>query len=1699
MIEGYKWYNVAEFKKIFEQQLDNVGNVRSGNKYLEGVVEMLLNQLIYNVEQQNLFLGTSAEFINSLDVIKRAKSISATGRQSMTEGTSRVAVIDDIKVKSIMYDAYTKMIHNNIISRGFGKDTKNYRALMDEALVEYSKINIADGQGWITENAWITRKLADGGYQDIKDMITTYKVKTKYGVKTKYKFKEGQDYRTTNIVPQTSKPFISDRTYDSTIKRMVKLQWKLSEAYLNKEDIKGTDLEIIDNYLDEIDADELVVKSAQKEGLTPLVSLSKGGLIENHSLLGEVNVVTYNNSARREQLQVPDHIIDAENKFAVQIRKHILSNINDSNLYWYNNEQIRGDKLIELYNNLIAQNIQESADKLLSRFVDANRTSIDKTAVSDLLIEQLTDRNTNEGAKAFIRYDEEAQDFAMPFTFTGNRKLIMSVLTSLFTKNINNQKFPGGHVVLVSDAFRGSFGQTPSYKGLSEFAKDKDIKDTTRLGHHTEIINGQETFVVECMLPAYSEKFFNKDGSLVDFAVIPDELKRIIGYRIPTSGKHSSMILKIVKFLPKSMGSNIIVADDIVAQMGSDFDVDSLFMMMPSFTKSKREVNVNEILELQLEAVTNEIYDRVPQFKEILDRLSENDLRNQILQGYARANENWETSQPIDKTIKQVIDKLNKENIALVHGFDSFEVNTIDSPIFTYDKLSEDNNTKDSRNNAILELMLAVLGNDAHALEKIRPALFLNSKNLVSELSKKVEGEENTEVNPVNPITQIKLRNKAINGKQVLPIAANWNTGLALLQTVRAKFVKVELTEEQKAKLEEENEEDKEVTPISSGIVRHYSPVDEVRFNSGLKVTDKGYSEAIDKSRKDLNKFLKNSYGEENVRYDDKTDKFIVDHVNIGWNNAVKGIFTFHNQYGQLYTDLVGEQVDNAADTLKGALIPNLNEYTFNVFSTIVATTGDLRYAAYFINQPSIRRLVIENKRKNGIFQKDTVGEIYSTGKVFETKLFELLVKNNLVNTKDDFVEKLLLSIKEHKNLRYKGGEDTTKFINIINAAITDYNTKFKEDKNFNKVNKTYDKKNISYLSLGELNDGIRMDKKAEDLGSMINHYLIQLSLLNTWQDYDEKARYVSDTIIASNSDKIGTSPSLEISRDLEDTIKKVSTYPIISDKDMEKRNIATAIYGANSVFPMLKAFYENSNMNATKYISPLFSTESKLFRQFVNQFKDNARHGSKSRRSYYVGKLENYMVQHLLYNHPTFNLDTDEQKRILGINLGENQLSTAMKIEYYKSAMGIKPNAVHILNSITGDFSDSGVRLNGIHKIIHNDIRNNVLIEQELQDSVLTMYFKGTTEQKDFIKELIQYSYLTTALSYGRGSFINLIPFLVLEDLGIPSYLRNVEREIQEQSNQLGNDKFEQTLIPNSIVDKFILGNTDLNWLVPTVSFAKNDKGYHTNWNLSKKDDTLSISKKNLGYELKVIKEAKYIKKYFEDDSNADSKEYYYIVYEKTGYEEEAKVWTYIPVGRYNFKTNTVEPFNNTTSIFEKNETITKVVNTPQTKTTSPTGTQSKLFNDTDVTSFKGDIQTNIISNLVVQGKATSTIRNANYHKEFYKGDGIYQMSNGVLVNIIFDGIANKKGNSITIKGANPKVLSLDEFGKNEGFDNWKGFLKDQKYSDNFISEAASRHYYTISVVDLTKLPTKLEGKISVEEWNKLTVADRNNKIKCL
>lgn len=186
-------------------------------------------------------------------------------------------------------------------------------------------------------------------------------------------------------------------------------------------------------------------------------------------------------------------------------------------------------------------------------------------------------------------------------------------LGAALSKSIVEVKFSGGKLVLQSAYGIKKYRSNIDSKGLLErelkykVKKDADGKETVMYA---------EAILPKGFLDADSERIIQHavDNGLPipDIFVTPD----LFGFRLPSSELHSAIPLKVVGFYD-SKGSNIIVVpEQVVPLHGSDYDVDSLFVLKREHLKGESTPygyfkNNNGLLEFDYKKNTNKMnYDQ---------------------------------------------------------------------------------------------------------------------------------------------------------------------------------------------------------------------------------------------------------------------------------------------------------------------------------------------------------------------------------------------------------------------------------------------------------------------------------------------------------------------------------------------------------------------------------------------------------------------------------------------------------------------------------------------------------------------------------------------------------------------------------------------------------------------------------------------------------------------------------------------------------------------------------------------------------------------------------------------------------------------------------------------------------------------------------------------------------------------------------
>lgn len=245
-----------------------------------------------------------------------------------------------------------------------------------------------------------------------------------------------------------------------------------------------------------------------------------------------------------------------------------------------NREQIRN-----LYRGAIVNNLLDSFGQLKDS-VFSNIHALQKKLLSEVQNNPKYGTDIIDALQIITVEDplnpgQTMEVFNLPFDLPTISNQIQELLLSVFKNHVTKQTINGGSFVMVANV------------GLT---KKLEVKRNE---------NGTIKYA-ECMLPAWSEKFFKyymskdkKGNRFLDISKVPEDLKRMIGYRIPTENKYSMLPLRVVGFLPVEQGGAIMLPADITLIAGSDFDVDKMFLRIPAFEEVTDENGVKSLQKIE--------------------------------------------------------------------------------------------------------------------------------------------------------------------------------------------------------------------------------------------------------------------------------------------------------------------------------------------------------------------------------------------------------------------------------------------------------------------------------------------------------------------------------------------------------------------------------------------------------------------------------------------------------------------------------------------------------------------------------------------------------------------------------------------------------------------------------------------------------------------------------------------------------------------------------------------------------------------------------------------------------------------------------------------------------------------------------------------------------------------------------------------
>lgn len=1335
-------------------------------------VQARLKAIGLDVQQKTKFNGIT---------IKNTVRTSEECKVDTEDTTGKLTDKDGILVKDLVKNAKVTVEQARKLMKGFSGTTVN------------------DAQSYITFEEWIRRIAGRGQLNDYLPLIEAIQDESKeIPADLLKKF------------VQVQKNFYYDQYYDEKLNTIAPRQIKNAEFVLVPRFIRGTQLEQVYETMKANNIDQLNTEETSKAGKARVLTIfdeKTGEVTEEHlkdfNNKAEDYCEEYDYNHLYTQQETPQHM-NAKNKAGIQIMKKILDNI-DSNspLHDYKED----------FFNMYVANIKDSFNKLVDelkipldkdgniKFDEAgNITGVDMQVFFDKLKDECMRLGLDSNMMDFVTLNASIPIAAngcpnpiMPTYLSNVVNKLESISQAMFNSAITRQELPGFHAAQITNV---------------GFKATKDqVSYSKQLKYHP---NGER--YIEIMLPKSNFGFAknaddtykdvdevrDKDGNLIGGLLkqLQDAgLDTIIGYRIPTEGKQSVCVMKVVGFLDDAQGSTIVVPDDWVSQTGSDFDIDSVYGIQYN-TYIDKHGNIRK----QSYSEELDIYDYanyVNRHLEKADKIKDKSVREAFEKLNKEIDEQFEKSRKeLAEEETQAYDALSDETKELVKtAHKAFESQAVKNP--ETGKLTKDSYLKQ------LQFVADYIRTNKTNLDAADNNFISVHEDMVDSISNEYIDKKAFKSDKAKEILQARIEkfNKAAKKLGIMSyneyLAQNVedaNTHEARNNRLLDDMIHIlKANESLEENLSRSNFEsiiaarDKVMNPIVKQIREARSPYDfldqaayqeDVMSGAKLKafsVTRDTFCSVCNTVHPHItNKYtIKVAYSKDKYNLEElqkrfekveETDEgYVVTHNTLGWTNDNK------NVDGYILTAYSSQTTAHILDAVKEGAIPNVNDFTFAVYKTLADIGSNYDTAVGFIMQPAITTIVNAYNANKSIYSdkhnKPIEEAIKSTGRA--------ILESYHINT-------------NKMNL----GE----IVDRVNGLL---GTKY-----------SLDKHNDITLSPDELAKRLLNDKNRP---VKVNVYQHDWSVLFAYKDIAKLADKIGSTARVCNPDRFGAKQSIFATRkvfnDIADLIEDenpalvVGTSSIVSsiyagyNPNKGLRSYITS--DAKSVYPSLNAFLKYASAPSILVNRMLFDTEQDNFRianraiEVINGSNNVTEKDYKGFTQYILNTA--YKQTDAVVNSYTY----DVEKKQTVVNKEVDETDEALRIMGY----GCTPDFTFDVKDVTNPTQEevdawsklspaqkiSWLKANSVDAGIFNYINTNLFNEYEMNrdgQSRQTIRFNedavdnetaynlfDTTFSSDnpLVKlaamDMVKYAFVAEGFKIGRGAINKCIKNTALRD----------------------------------------------------------------------------------------------------------------------------------------------------------------------------------------------------------------------------------------------------------------------------------------------------------------------------------------------
>lgn len=361
--------------------------------------------------------------------------------------------------------------------------------------------------------------------------------------------------------------------------------------------IKGSELDKARKYMEKRGIDRLAFESVTKIHSGEIYKLYNANG-EFSQVFGEPHVIPRDFVGKQQESAYHKK---NEVTRVTQLTKNFLDGVYGITDFMYKKKARSGKQLNEIHIGLQKEMYALKEKQLLNNI--GGKKIGDRIIIAKDEMWKLRERFLKEALSDNGTYDIQVVDFIRneanlsALMYASNADKLNYIISSLVRNDVLNYKMNGNQYVATSSAALGKINLN-NYDGDIRWLKQK-VK--TEDGN---VVFKDNDVIVPWMFDGTMEEYEAKGHSVSDLA---SELTELFANRIPNQGLNSQAKLNIIGFAPKHSNS-IIVASNLIEQMGMDFDFDKLFCFIKN-TKTETDGRLSVGFKTDEQKIQNDLMD----------------------------------------------------------------------------------------------------------------------------------------------------------------------------------------------------------------------------------------------------------------------------------------------------------------------------------------------------------------------------------------------------------------------------------------------------------------------------------------------------------------------------------------------------------------------------------------------------------------------------------------------------------------------------------------------------------------------------------------------------------------------------------------------------------------------------------------------------------------------------------------------------------------------------------------------------------------------------------------------------------------------------------------------------------------------------------------------------------------------------------